>query len=290
MGAAPVSSQVVLVTGAGRGLGAALADVLHDRGRIVVRGVRAAGDTPGTVALDVTSTASVEAAAAACTALHGRLDVVVSNAGLPAFGPVEAVNPAVLARILDVNVVGPHRVVRAALPHLRRSGGAVVVISSGLARVPVPFTAVYGASKAAAEALADGLAVEVAADGVVVAVVQPGPISTAFAAHTDGASVDADRMGPYADLQALAAADRERRRSTTDAVAMTAEAVAATVADLLDQPRDGWPHRLVVHPSPAPLEAVAAAEVAARREVLLARGYGAHLPPSLGPAPHGSPA
>ena len=89
----PEHAMVVLVTGAARGLGAALCDLLEARGHVAVRGVRrldpGAEADGSTLQLDVTDDGSVRSAVATCVDRHGRLDCVISNAGVAASGPVE---------------------------------------------------------------------------------------------------------------------------------------------------------------------------------------------------------
>lgn len=227
------------------------------------------GSAERPVVLDVSAPATVNAAVARTIGMHGRLDLVVNNAALPASGPVEATSPEELTRLLDIDVVGPHRVVRSALPHLRRSHGAIVLVSSGLAAVAVPFRAVYGAAKAAAEHLADGLAVELSGQGVAGLVVQPGPIATGFGRSPRG--VSADRAGShYEALAERVARDAAHRAQTA---AMDANDVAEQIADQLDRPREAWPSRLVIHPEPDGLRRIAAVRSAVSEAVLSARGY-----------------
>ncbi|OLT13483.1 short-chain dehydrogenase [Pseudonocardia sp. CNS-139] len=142
-------TTIALVTGANKGLGAATARRLAGLGwsvllgsRDAARGKAAAAAIDGdveVVALDVTSDASVDAAARAVTERHGRLDVLVNNAGIigPYTGPLET-GPADLLAVYATNVFGPVRVTRAFLPLLRRSAAPrVVMVSSGMGSVGV---------------------------------------------------------------------------------------------------------------------------------------------------------
>lgn len=187
---APGTPGIVLVTGAGRGIGRATALRLAHAGWHVFAGVRTdlageqlvidAGALSGRVTpveLDVTVPAHLEAL---LETLPERLDALVNNVGIAVAGPLETLSRADLQRQFDVNVTGPMTLTSALLPRLRRSprGGRVVVISSVNGRVSFPFTGAYNASKYALEALADCLRVELHPFGVQVTLVEPGVVDT----------------------------------------------------------------------------------------------------------------
>ena len=131
--------------------------------------------------LNVTSTASVDAAAASVLEDAGPPDVVINNAGQMFVGVAEAFTPEEVSAQLDVNVVGVHRVNRAFLPAMRTRGSGVIVnISSIAGRLSVPFHAIYHASKWALEGYSIGLRAELASSGVDVVLVEPGPFTTAL--------------------------------------------------------------------------------------------------------------
>ena len=179
-----MSNRTVLVTGAGRGIGRAIALRLARSGWRVYGGVRtdvAAKElaeeseliTP--VELDVTVPDHL---AALDRQLPERLDALVNNAGVAVAGPIETLTRSDMHRQFDVNVFGPLALTRAVLPRLRRARGRVVFISSINGRVSFPFTGMYNASKYAIEAVADCLRVELRPFGVQVALVEPGVIDT----------------------------------------------------------------------------------------------------------------
>ncbi|KHL17089.1 short-subunit dehydrogenase [Mumia flava] len=179
-----MSTRRVLVTGAGRGIGRAIAVRLACSGWEVYGGVRteAAGKelaaeseliTP--VELDLTVPAHL---AALDRELPERLDALVNNAGIAVAGPVETLSSADMHHQFDVNLIGPLALTRTVLPRLRRTRGRVVFISSINGRVSFPFTGLYNASKYATEAVADCLRVELRPFGVQVAVVEPGVTDT----------------------------------------------------------------------------------------------------------------
>lgn len=177
----------VLVTGAARGIGRAIALQLAADGWEVHAGVRRPADGealttaagPGArlapVLLDVTDAAQL---ASLPDALPERLDALVNNAGIAVGGPVEGIGLDALRHQLEVNVVGPVAVAQAALPALRAARGRIVFISSIGGRVTSPMLGAYSASKYGIEALADALRVELRPWDVKVALVEPGAIDT----------------------------------------------------------------------------------------------------------------
>ena len=179
-----MSNQTVLVTGAGRGIGRAIAVRLAQSGWRVYGGVRTdvaakelaeESDLITPVELDVTVPDHL---AGLDRQLPERLDALVNNAGVAVAGPIETLTRSDMHRQFDVNVFGPLALTRAVLPRLRRARGRVVFISSINGRVSFPFTGMYNASKYAIEAVADCLRVELRPFGVQVALVEPGVIDT----------------------------------------------------------------------------------------------------------------
>lgn len=173
-----VSGSVVLVTGAARGIGAALSRRLVEQGaRVILLDVDDAplralaaglGDAALAVRADVTDLPSMEAAVALGVERFGGIDTVVANAGIASYGSVLHVDPAAFRRVVDINVTGVFHTVRAALPHVIERQGYVLVVSSMAAFAAAPGMAAYNASKAGAEHFANALRLEVAHRGVAV--------------------------------------------------------------------------------------------------------------------------
>jgi NAD(P)-dependent dehydrogenase (short-subunit alcohol dehydrogenase family) len=135
--------------------------------------------------MDVRDEDSVQAGVAEVVARAGGLDAVVCCAGYAVFGAVEDL-PIEKARAqMETNVIGTLTVLRAALPHLRRAQGRVVVVGSLAGRAPIPFQSYYSASKAALDAMTLALRIEVAPFGVGVSLVEPGDIATPFNENMD---------------------------------------------------------------------------------------------------------
>ncbi len=167
-----LEGRTVLVTGAGRGIGAALVHQLVASGAHVFAGFYGAADMGAlagavTFPLDVTDQSSVNAAVAQVTAFGGRLDVLVNNAGIIApIGHLEHLTSDALKPAFDVNVVGLHRMTVACLPLLKASRGTVVNAGTGAATTPMEGWTAYCSSKAAARMMTQMMALELGAHGI----------------------------------------------------------------------------------------------------------------------------
>jgi 3-oxoacyl-[acyl-carrier protein] reductase len=189
----PLSGKVALVTGASRGIGAAIARRLADDGADVaisyassaekanalVRELQAKGVRAAAFAADQADTAKVASMVETVANEFGRLDILVNNAGVAAGGPVQdPADQAAIDRLYAVNLHGVAAAVRAAVPRLPE-GGRIISIGSCLGeRTMWPGLADYSATKAAVAGLTRGWARDLGPKGITVNVVQPGPIAT----------------------------------------------------------------------------------------------------------------
>jgi NAD(P)-dependent dehydrogenase (short-subunit alcohol dehydrogenase family) len=183
--------RVWLITGCSTGFGRALVRAALDAGDRVMATARrpetlAGLAEPGdgrvsTAALDVTDPASVAAAIEATLAVHGRIDVLVNNAGSMVLGAVEEVTMDDLREQLEVVFFGAAEVTKAVLPLMRRQGSGMIVQMSSLGGVKTfPGFGAYHAAKYALEGLSEALATELAPLGVQVMIVEPGAFRTEF--------------------------------------------------------------------------------------------------------------
>ncbi len=182
-----LKDKVALVTGAGTGIGAAVAKALADAGASVavaglassgVEQVAAAigGDSSAHVA-DVSRLTDMEALCRDIQARHGRLDIVVANAGVGDNAPLGGITEAQFDRIIGTNLKGVLFTVQAALP-LLQSGASVIVIGSTASIDPPPSMSVYGASKAGVRALVAAWIKDIQGRGIRINVLSPGGIDT----------------------------------------------------------------------------------------------------------------
>ncbi|MBO3661924.1 SDR family oxidoreductase [Microbacterium stercoris] len=283
------TQNIVLITGASSGFGALTARAIARSGDVVYAGMRetngrnapavqAAADWATehradlrAIELDVNDVASVETAVRQILAEHGRIDVLVHNAGHMVVGPAEAFTPEQLAELYDVNVLSTQRVNRAVLPGMRERGeGLVVWVGSSSTRGGTPpYLAPYFAAKAGMDALAVSYAAELARWGVETSIIVPGSFTrgTNHFAHS-GRPADADVEAAYetryaglmeqvaTKLAALAPADAD--------ASMVSDEIARVVA----LPRGERPFRVHIDPADDGSEAVSSVADRVRGEFL----------------------
>ena len=219
-----LDGKVALVTGASRGIGAAVARALAAQGARLALASRSGDDLGVAEAVarpcDVRRPDDLEALAAAAAERFGGIDILVANAGVGAYGPFLDLPPDQLEEMIDVNVKGTLYAVRATLPYLLESGAAdIVTLASEAGRRGLPFEAVYCASKFAQVGFTRALDHELREHGVRCTNVCPGGVATDFAIG----------RGRTEDMPELAGM-------------MTAENVAEVVLFVLTRPRN---HRIL---------------------------------------------
>ena len=185
--------DTVLITGCSSGIGRATARAFLDEDWKVYATARNPADieTLGEegceiATLDVTDQGDVDRVVDRIVDEEGHIQCLVNNAGFGQLGPLEDVPTEQVHRQFDVNVYGPHRLIRAVLPHMREQGdGTIVNLSSVIGRVSVPGMGVYAGSKFAVEAMTDALRGEVKEYGIDAVLVEPGPVDTQFQDRAD---------------------------------------------------------------------------------------------------------
>jgi NADP-dependent 3-hydroxy acid dehydrogenase YdfG len=191
-GRGALEGQVAIVTGAGRGIGHAIATALAREAATVVlaartrqqlaataAAIRESGGTALAIPTDVTQDAAVETMVEQATAQLGRLDILVTAAGVASFGPVAGTKPADWDGMLAVNLRAVMVTCRAVLPMMiRQRRGTIINVASVAAQRAIPGAAAYTATKAGVVGFSRVLAEELRAEGVRVGVLVPGAVDT----------------------------------------------------------------------------------------------------------------
>lgn len=237
------TSKVILITGASSGIGEATARLLAREGHRVVLGarrtgrliaivcgIRNAGGTAECCALDVTSLASMQDFVAFANDVHGRVDVIINNAGVMPLSKLEALKVDEWNQMIDVNIRGVLHGIAAVLPGMQaRRSGQVINISSIGGHAVSPTAAVYCATKFAVGAISEGLRQEVGAD-IRVTVISPGVTTSDLA----------ESISDPAARDAMRAFRRE---------AIPAEAIARAISFAVAQPADVDVSEIIVRPT-----------------------------------------
>jgi NAD(P)-dependent dehydrogenase (short-subunit alcohol dehydrogenase family) len=283
-------NKVIIVTGASSGFGLMAAQNLARAGHTVYAGMRETADRNlaqvdavkifaadnkadlRAIELDVVSQSSIDAAIDRVVGTHGRIDVIVHNAGHMTFGPSEAFTPEQFAELYDVNVLSTQRVNRAVLPHMRKRGeGLLLWVSSSSVRGGTPpYLGPYFAAKAAMDSLAVTYAGEVARWGIETSIIVPGAFTKGTnhflhaGAPTDKARADEYARGPTASipdiaLKGLAALEPEDADPTD---------VARAIVGVVDLPHGKRPFRAHIDPAQDGAEIVNGMADRVRRELL----------------------
>lgn len=240
-----IQNKVVLITGASSGIGEAAARLIAAKGARVVLGARrterldklvreiqAEGGSASASALDVTNLESMQAFVAFAKAQHGKVDVIINNAGVMPLSPLASLKVNEWNQMLDVNVRGVLHGIAAVLPGMEAQGfGQVINISSIGGLAVSPTAAVYCATKFAVRAISDGLRQET--DKIRVTVVCPGVVESELA----------DTISDEGAREVMKAYRR---------VAINADAIARALAYAIEQPDDVDVSEIVVRPTASP--------------------------------------
>lgn len=194
-GSRPLTGRVALVTGGARSIGAAIADRLVTDGALVVVGDLADSEKLPSIGLDVADEESVRSAVARVVSEHGRLDIVVNNAGIMFETPIDAQDLGSWNRMLAINLTGPMLVSREAAPHLAAGGtGSIINIGSLEGDACNPHHAAYAATKAGVHGLTRAIAVDLGPRGVRCNAIAPGWIDTPLNASYVNVHPDRDEI------------------------------------------------------------------------------------------------
>jgi NAD(P)-dependent dehydrogenase (short-subunit alcohol dehydrogenase family) len=218
-----LTGKRALVTGGSRGIGAAIAVTLADKGADVaityersadragevVRAIEGMGRKALAIQADSADPAAVKRSVSEAAQALGGLDILVNNAGIALFGAIAEIGVAHIDALLDVNVRSPVLASQAAIPHLPAGGRIVTIGSAGAERIVGDTGTVYYMTKSALHSFTRGLARELGARGITVNLVQPGSTNTDMN-PADGESADFQRalipLGRYGEPQDVAAA------------------------------------------------------------------------------------
>jgi len=195
-----LDGRIAIVTGAGSGIGRAVAQRLANDGATLVLGdrnvegveqtARDIGERATAVSLDVADEASSRAIVERALSLHGKLDIVCNIAGVLDFGRFADLDAGRWDRVISVNLTGVYNMCRAAMPHLIETKGNIVNMASAAGLVGVPYNAAYTASKHGVIGLTRSLALEFSKEGVRVNAVCPGGVKTPMLEQTPPENID----------------------------------------------------------------------------------------------------
>jgi len=184
--------ETIVITGLGQGMGREVAKMLAKQGNTIAGfdidagGIESLAEELGgghlLKVVDITDRAKVAEFGKDVLEKFGKVDVLLSNAGIGFFGPFEEVDLEQALKCFEINVLGAAAAIQSFLPSMREAGkGRIVVISSMVGLIPFPFESIYSASKFALEGLVHSMRLEVEPFGIRVALVQPAQVSSAFA-------------------------------------------------------------------------------------------------------------
>jgi len=291
-----IEPKTILVTGASTGIGRALCEHLSRQGHTVFATMRALteknerhAESLRTLAaqeklalipleLDVRDEESVRSAVEAVSSQSGRLDVLINNAGVMAMGIAEAISTDQFQSMLDVNVLGAFRLCQAVLPRMRKQRDGLLVWTSSLgASLRYPFMGLYGATKAAMEAMAESLHYELFGCGIDSVIVQAGMFSTALGDNVELA-MNESMASEYGVAGQIATEFSTGFRSLlASPAASSPQLFAEAVAEQIARPRGTRTLRLAVGAHSEVMSAINPVLNAVMAQVIPGLGMGALL-------------
>lgn len=207
------------------------------------------------IEIDVTKDDQVASGVAKAESLaDGAIDVLINNAGVSYAGPIEVQDMEATQHLFDTNVYGPHRMARAVLPAMRKSGkGYIVNVSSQLGRLIIPGFGMYSPTKFALEAMSEQMAYELVPHGVEVSIVQPGGYPTKIWENASGLSgelkarLNEDQINAYAQMTSQMGVSRGSGGGDTDPMD-----IPRAIASMIGMKAGSRPLRKPVHPGMKP--------------------------------------
>jgi NAD(P)-dependent dehydrogenase (short-subunit alcohol dehydrogenase family) len=252
--------NVILITGAGSGLGRAIAEHLADKGDLVLGAMRGVKGKNAAIAaelatrgirpieIDVTSDASVADGVAAAMAEAGRIDVLINCAGIMPLGIAESFSVAQFEQTLQTNLIGPFRMMKAVLPHMRAvSSGLLINVTSIGGRMASPGSGIYAAGKWGLEGLAESIGYEVSKLGIDSVILEPSLYLTELKAKGT-VPTDTANMAGYEALGDMAnkVSSRFRPAVAASGVSTDPTTLAEYVHVLIRMPAGSRPIRTTV--------------------------------------------
>jgi short-subunit dehydrogenase len=191
-----VKDKVIIVTGASEGIGKALAEALAPKGAKLVLVARSddkiadlVAKIPGALGVhaDMRQEKDIDAMVEATIRKHGRIDILINNAGQGMYGPLETIDIGLYKSVMELNIFAPLRAMQRVIPHMRKAGGGMIVnISSNVSKNAFPNLSAYASTKYALNALSYTARAELAKDNIVVSVMHPRLTSTRFGQNAIG--------------------------------------------------------------------------------------------------------
>jgi len=234
--------KVVLITGASRGIGLATAEHLADKGYCVYATVRHKESFDPIKhknihieELDVTDVKTIRKTVKKILKNHGRIDVLINNAGYALGGPVECLKMKEINAQMDVNFFGVIRVCQEVLPAMRKQkSGQIINISSEQGTYGLPYGSLYTASKAALESLSEALSLELLPWNIAVSIVEPGFVSTDFTIKLGQRKV---KNNPYEKVLAIMEQGLVKKDLKIEPDAQDPIAVAGCILQVIEDPK-----------------------------------------------------
>lgn len=196
-----MKEKIVLITGGSTGIGKAIGDLLTEKKLIVYGTTRNLENYPNfepfeLLQLDVQNQASIEKAVDTIFGRHGRIDILINNAGMGITGPLEETPIEAIHNVFDINFLGPIRVTKAVLPFMREQKSGLVINTTSIAGyMGLPFRGIYSSSKGALELVNEAWRMEVRKFGVKIVNLAPGDFATNIASGRYTVPVQKD--SPY---------------------------------------------------------------------------------------------